>query len=50
MKVAGLTGMEAIPNYSFWADLPSLVYEGCIYFKDFVMEKCGYGKAGYQAA
>lgn len=49
MKTEGATGTEAIPHYEFWADIPALVLEGCTYTKDWINEKLGFGKIGYQA-
>ena len=29
----GYSGVQAIPNYSFWSDLPALVIAGALYIR-----------------
>eukprot|EP00163_Fabomonas_tropica_P011681 TRINITY_DN2249_c0_g1_i1.p3 TRINITY_DN2249_c0_g1~~TRINITY_DN2249_c0_g1_i1.p3 ORF type:complete len:136 (+),score=34.92 TRINITY_DN2249_c0_g1_i1:978-1385(+) len=38
-KRLGATGIEAIPNIDFWQQLPSLVWDGAVFFWEFCQEK-----------
>jgi len=37
-------GLELIPNWSFWSDLPLLVKDGVFYLIGLVTGKVGYAK------
>lgn len=42
-------GKEVFPNYSFWADFPYLVKDGCVFTSHSLRELCGGGssRSGY---
>jgi hypothetical protein len=44
MRFKGANGLEAIPNISFWRDLPSLIKEGCSFTFGRLCGKTGYQK------
>ena len=46
-KVKGARGVEMIPNWSFWKDMPFLLKDGFLFTLTYPCKKCGLCQGGY---